>query len=239
MRATEEALLDEGAQARIAAEPACLIRPSKPSSPLIWEIRDTGIKNDGRGHVGVLPPERNDGAAEALRHMGFVWDVDCWRKRYTDKTPNVGDLIVEAAVRLLAMGLIVRVPRAEFVSRVASGDYTPICTRYVKASSERRRFVLIWPKATDDGLYDVLKRLPGARWNRDLRAMTLPREMYNEMLDFAEANGFQVSGEARQMAAEAEATFKAAVIVDVQSHEPEPPARRRIGEIDAELRDDD
>jgi len=237
MIVTGSALRDTETKAKIAAEAACLLRPSAPVSPLVWEIGDTGASKDEPRHVGVLPPERHEGAAQMLRQMGFVWTVSIWAKKCTDET--VDDLIVEVAVGLLALGLVVRVPRPELVERVVSGDYEPVCMRHVKVLSGGRRFILTWPSEKDNGLYDALKRVPGARWDRALRGVTLPKEMYNEMLDFAEANGFQISEEAQRLAAEAEAVYKATVIVDVQPRELEPPARRGIGEIDAELRDDD
>ncbi|MBQ7263708.1 MAG: helix-turn-helix domain-containing protein [Synergistaceae bacterium] len=204
------------------------LRPSEPKSSLLWRIEET------EGRLSLVTPERDDAVAAMARRLGFSWSDGAWRR----KRPATDDLAVEVAVRLLAMGLPVRVPRAELVPRVAAADYAPFVSKRILASKDRERFEVVWAREDGD-FYDVLRRMPGARWDSPRRRMTVPKDRWAEVEDFADAHGFTLSVPARQMAREAEGAMKAALVVDPKPKEPKAPERKEAGGIDAELLDDD
>ena len=204
------------------------LRPSEPKSSLLWRIEEPGDR------LVLFSPERDDGVATMVKRLGFSWSEGAWRR----KRPATDDMAVEIAVRLLAMGLPVRVPRAELVPRVAAADYAPFVSKKIIASEDRGKFEAVW--AWEDGnFYDVLKKIPGARWDSARRRMTVPKDRWAEMEDFADAHGFTLSVPARQMAREAEAAMKAALVVDPRPKGPKEKAEKKVGEIDADLLDDD
>ena len=224
----EPEIFDADVQARIDDEASRTLRPSEPKSSLLWRIEET------EGRLSLVTPERDDAVAAMVKRLGFTWSEGAWRR----KRPATDDMAVEIAVRLLAMGLPVRVPRAELVPRVAAADYAPFVSKRILASKGRERFEVVWAREDGD-FYDVLRRMPGARWDSARRRMTVTKDRWAEMEDFADAHGFTLSVPARQMAREAEATMKAALVVDPKPKEPKAPERKEAGGIDAELLDDD
>ena len=220
-------IFDAEAQKRIAEEARRTLRPSAPKSDLLWRIEETEDK------LCLLTPERNDEVAALARRLGFAWQNGCWRR----KKPETDDMAVEIAVRLLAMGLSVRLPSAGLVPRVAEGNYEPYVTKTVTRST-KDNFIIRW--AWEDGnFYDVLKRIPGARWDSAKRWAVIPGDRYNEVLDFAEVNGFKVSEDAWRLADEAEAIYNASLVMDVKEKTTRSEKLPETGGIDEELRDED
>lgn len=223
----EPEVFDVEVQERIVEESRRTLRPSEPKSALIWRIEETEDK------LCLITPERNDEVVVMAKRLGFAWQNGCWRRN----KPGTDDMSVEIACCLLTMGLPVRLPRAELVSRVAESDYEPYATKTV-ARSTKDNFIIQW--AWEDGnFYDVLKKIPGARWDSAKRWTVVPGDRYNEVLDFAKANGFKVSEDAQRLAKEAEAIYKASLVVDVKKKLARNEEPTKTGGIDAELRDDD
>ncbi|MBQ7263650.1 MAG: helix-turn-helix domain-containing protein, partial [Synergistaceae bacterium] len=213
----ELAIFDADVQARIDDEGSRTLRPSEPKSDLLWRIEEPGDR------LVLFSPARDAGVAAMVKRLGFTWSEGAWRR----KRPEKDDMAVEIAVRLLAMGLPVRVPRAELVPRVAAADYAPFMSKRIIASEDREKFEAVW--AWEDGnFYDVLKKIPGARWDSTRRRMTVPKDRWAEVEDFADAHGFTLSVSARQMAREAEAAMKAALVVDPRPKGPEKKAEKKV-----------
>lgn len=60
--------------------------------------------------------------------------------------------------------------------------------------------------------YDKANKIPGSKWDRDGRYMTVPAEQYEQVLDFAEVHGFGVSDAARKLAEDADKIRYAAMV---------------------------
>ena len=220
---------DAEIRARVAEEASRTLRPAEPRSDLIWRIEETEER------LSLVTPARDDAVAAMVRRLGFAWSEGAWRR----KRPEKDDLAVEVAVRLLAMGLPVRLPRAELAPRVAAGEYSPLVTKIVLASKDRDRFEIAWAREDGD-FYDAARRIPGARWISERGRMGVPKDRWAEVQDFADAHGFRLTDAARAMAAEAEAAYKEALVVSPRPKEaagPKPQAGQEG--IDEELLDDD
>ena len=220
-------IFDAEVQKCIVEEARRTLRPSEPKSDLLWRIEETEDK------LCLLTPKRNDEVATMARRLGFAWQDGCWCR----KKPGTDDMAVEIACRLLTMGLPVQLPRVELVPRVAEADYEPYATKTVLRST-KGNFIIRW--AWEDGnFYDILKHIPGAKWDSEKRWTVVPRDRYNEVLDFAEDNGFKVSEDAQRLVEEAEAIYKAALVMDVKEKTPRKREPPETGGIDEELLDKD
>ena len=225
---------------REAAEDEALrtIRPEAPVSELAVRITDSGPNDEGRGTIGIRTRQKNEKVSQMLRRLGFGWDDGAWKLGYGTRDSEVENRIVEAAVNLVGFGFIVTVPRLELVDRVVNAEYKPLETKNVKALKDGSGFTVSW-FFSDGDFYEELREIPGAQWDHEKKRMVVPREMYRDVLDFADEHGFRMSDGAKALADEAGRIRREALVANVKPRKPKNKPKPKVGEIDESLRDDD
>lgn len=215
------------------------IRPEKPATEVVAEIQADDKK------LTVKFPEKRDDFRGIMKSLGFRWS-DGWKKSLSFRTENKEDRVVEVACRLLAAGFIVRVFDNSLRERIARGEYDPECRYWVFQNGGH--FAIEWPYG--DNFYSEAIKISGARWDREAKVMTIPKEAYEEVLGFAEARGFKISQGAQNLINEAEEAKRKSLIVEAPEVKEAATPRHLKGkpkkvatpdkvEIDESLRDED
>lgn len=132
---------------------------------------------------------------EIVKSLGYKWTGTSWGKGITEYTGDAADRIAELGNRLLLSGFTVQFPDAQSKEMAASGAYKPENDRWVRYDIKNGQIALVWAKRSDT-LYDVAKKLPGARWKDG--AMRVSIGFYKEVQDFAETMGFSISKKAQE-----------------------------------------
>lgn len=231
-------------EVEMAALAEATVRPENPKTETVAEIRILG-----GNIIEVRFPERRESFRELMKlTLGYRWENGVWRRQIGPFNGPVEDRVAEVGYRLLAAGFPIRIHDVELRRRAVAGEFAPEPKRWVRRATSGPYagwFQLTWPKRTDD-FYAQAKRIPGSRWYQG--AMYVPAEQFEQVLDFAEVHGFQVSDGARQLAEEARQIRENALVAKLPE-KAEPPARpgsvppklEAPAEvtIDDELRDDD
>ena len=176
---------DEQQQAALAREQArrdALLLAPNTASPLAADI----VVQERR--VCITFSERNDTVYTLLRSLAFTWETARWEREGDDAAERA----VEAACRLLASGISVRLYDPELRRRALSGDYSPLKTRWLRVRLTGKYagwFVLQWGRHED--YYTAAKRLRGARYDKP--QVIVPADAYADVADFARLHGFAVS----------------------------------------------
>lgn len=208
-------------------------------------------KSDSVGRVWVdgaavcaKYPEKDETWRVTCKRLLYGWTVNRWQRTFADVV-NVTERAAELVHRLLLAGFVVEAPE-EVMQMAMTASYKPETFRYVRRYVQgeyKDWFCLSW--ARNEDMYGLATRLPGAHW--DGRAVVVSREHFEEVLDFAEAHGFEVSAAALDLAAMARDEHDRMVILPIPPLPKTPPASMKrpdlpapeFVEIDRELMDDE
>ncbi len=215
------------------------VRPGNTVSETVAEIRVLP------GKIEIRFSERRDDFRKLIKKdLRYSWAETHWLRKIGLMTGTVQDRAAEAANKILAAGFPVRVFDATIRTKAVEGDYIPECYLWILRRSKGvfdGWFSIQW--RTGD-FYKAAKRLPGARY--DSPAVVVPREHFEEVLDFAKIHGFQLTPGAIDLVEEARAAKGAALKVgDIHTPKsPEKPTGERANleipqtvEIPDELKD--
>lgn len=188
-----------------------ILRPPTPVSNSIGRVAVAGPV------ISARFPEKHDAWRTVCRAAGLHWETGRWQRILHHTTPEatVHNRAAELVHRLLLAGFIVEAPDA-IAAMATHATYTPESRRNIRtytAGEYAGWFTLTWMR-TEDGnkLYHLATQLPGAHW--DGRCVVVSREHYEEVIDFAEIHGFQLSAGARQLAAQAADEIAGALLVE-------------------------
>lgn len=232
------------AEAASAAKAEATVRPDKPRTETVAEVRIAG------NTIEVVFPEKRDDFREIIRfQMRFRWAGTCWRRQIGQFNGAVADRAAEVGHCLLAARFPVRIFDAEIRERAIRGEYAPEPRRWVHKQLDGRYagwFRITWPK--NQALYEAARRIKGSKYAEG--AVYVPPEQFDEVLDFAERYQFHVSPGARELAEAARRIREQALVAKVAPvRQPEPvlveagrvPPKLDIPEdvtVDDDLRDD-
>lgn len=136
---------------------------------------------------------KDDEFREIVKSLGYSWE-GVWCKKINECSGPEADRVAELGNKLLANGFTVRFPNKEALNMAVSGKFSPECDNWVKYNTEKEMLAVSW-KGHNDKLYQEAKKLSGSKWYRG--SMLVPVEFYNEVLDFADTMGFQISKRAK------------------------------------------
>ncbi|HRK16536.1 MAG TPA: hypothetical protein PK490_19810 [Prosthecobacter sp.] len=210
------------------------MEPQERLSPLVAGVNIHSTK------VTVRFPEKNEALRTCVKQVGFRWAEVEWVKDCV--AGEVDDAAVEVAWRLLKAGFRVRLAPEEVRMRVAAGQFRPHTTRRVFWQPDQKKFRVQWDRESGDDFYEQAKRLPGAKWSKELRSMLVPLEAWESVEDFAERQGFRLSpGAEKAVAAGREAdarSLKVQLGAEPEMEKPVNEMEPATGEVDDDLRDD-
>lgn len=132
---------------------------------------------------------------DIVKSLGYKWNGTVWNKKITEFTGSADDRSAELGNKLLSSGFTVRFSNMESKDMAIAGTYSPEGDRWVKYHVNAKQLAITWKKRSDT-LYDVAKKLPGARWKDG--SMRVNVEFYREVEDFADTMGFSISQKAKK-----------------------------------------
>ena len=212
-----------------------VVRPANPVSNTICRlfVRATQIQ--------LLYPEKSDEFRSVVKMLDYDWVAPYWLK--TVEPDHRVDRAAEAAHRLLLSGFVVQVESEAVKEKAIAASYEPEHYRKIAASTVKPWegwFQISWPRSED--LFDEVKKITAAKWSSG--AMYVPPEMFREVRDFADVNGFWLTPEAEILAQQAEQAWEQVLIVCPQEHKKRQrrqakQAKALAAGIPDDLRDDD
>lgn len=230
----EEAALEK------EAEVEATLRPGNPATETVAEI---SIVSDT---IKIRFPEKREDFRELVKYGHyFRWDGPCWARtmRAIDPAPELK--ATEMGAVLLEAGFPIRIFDETIRERILEGRIERENSRLVCAQVKgdyKGCFAIQW-RRRDGDFYQDAKRLPGARYSRP--AVMVPPEQFEEVLDFAETEGFRLTEGAEKLLASAKEAKEKSLVVDPDiGNGPKPKAGRPelspadAGGIDPELMDD-
>ncbi len=207
-----EAEIAKAAKAEATAE--ATVRPETPITETVAEIRVNG------NTLEVYFPEKREDFRQIIKkQFRFEWSGLCWKRAIsavTGGTPQ--DRATETGHRLLAAGFPIRIFDEALRARAIKGEFEPECRRWVKkrtAGEYAGWFSLSWPYEED--FYKAAKKLPGSRYSKP--DVVVPAEQFEQVQDFAEMYGFQLSAGAKEISETAKKIKDAALTARVEERE--------------------
>ena len=163
---------------------------------------------------GVVTLEYKDGVIFAcyIKDMDFIaivkklnykWDGALWRRKITEYTGNAAERAAELGNKLLLAGYTVCFFDEISKDMAISGTFEPEKDRWVKYFDGK--LAITWC-GRNDNLFSLAKKLPGAKWKNG--SVMVSVEFYNEVEDFAETMGFNISKKAQEKIEEYKQTEK-------------------------------
>lgn len=196
-----------------------LLLPEAPRTATVAEI------TRAEKSVSIRFPEKNDAFREIVKAAYYRWDFDArrWRRMINPVMHGtVNDRAIEIACQLLAGRIGVEVSD-ELQSAIIAGAFIPEHTRWIFVS-DHAAFTISWRRPDD--LYRAAMRIHGARYSSP--NIIVPKEQFNEVLDFAERYDFRLTPKAQELAAQQKARFISAVRVCVAPIKAMEPIRGQI-----------
>jgi len=169
-----------------------VISPSQPASKTIAQIF---LENDT---IKVRFPERLDEFNALVKKHGFYWQWPLWIRDVSGLALPARERCVELCYNLIDVGFIVDIPD-DLVQDVVDCNFEPEQKRWIKRKTKSAThldwFVITWPYG--DSFYDESKRITGSEYSKPY--VVVPKEHYDEVLDFANIHGFKLSKAALEL----------------------------------------
>jgi hypothetical protein len=204
----QKAIIDE-------AKLEATVRPANPVTETVAEITINGQ------YVRVSFPEKRENFRLIMHKYHFRWDNNRWQRLVSALDGTTFDRAAEIGHFLLAHGYIVRQFNADIRNAMIHGYFEACQTRWIAlftSGKEQGRLCIRWERKDED-YWKVAKRLPTARYAKPHISVAI--EQFEQVLDFAEVNGFSITAAAREAMAAAKQAKDAALVVDVRYEEPD------------------
>lgn len=201
----------QAAKAQAAADAALVlaaatVRPEQPKTATVAEIRLSGQV------VSVTFAEKRDDFREVVKGLGYAWNDGRWQRTIGRFAGTPCDRAAELGQVLLAAGFCIRILDDTLRASAVAGTYTPECTRWVRALTTGPHagwFVIVWARSED--YYAVARKIINSRY--DAPQVVAPPEQFEQVLDFAQRYGFQVSDGAHAIVTLAQAAKEQMLVV--------------------------
>lgn len=183
-------------QLKLAAQGRATVRPENPITETIAEIRFTETT------IKLSFPERRDDFREIVEiQNGFTWRDDWWQRDLSVLTGAARDRAAEIGNKLLTEGFIIRLYDKVARRAAVTGKFEAEHKRWIVGLNNNNKFGILWGE--ENRLFYAARKLPGSRWSKPY--VVVCGEHYEEVLNFAELNGFRLSNEALEVAKQAKA----------------------------------
>jgi len=224
----------------IQAAAEATVRPVVPETETVAEIRPLSDR------ITVHFHEKLEKFRLTMRKHGFTWSEFYWERQLNARNGSVEDRAAEIGHALLANGFIIRIYNESIRQTAISGTYHEEETRWISvytAGSHKGKLCISWDR--DEDYYRAAKSLPTAKYVKPNIAVDI--EHFEDVLDFAEINGFSISDAALTAIDVAKQIKERSLVVHIDpveseqlkiSNEPEKLAVPDDVEIDNELLDD-
>lgn len=167
------------------------VRPETPATETVAEIKAADNK------VTVKFPEKREDFRLLIKQHGFTWTGDSWTRQLNTRNGNQQDRAAEIGHILLGSGFVIRIYDEAIRELAINGGYEEEQTRWITlytSGDNKGRLCIGWGR--DDDFYSAAKRLPTARYVKPDLSVAI--EQFEQVLDFAEINGFSISVKAQE-----------------------------------------
>lgn len=214
------------------------VYPEKPVTNCVTEIKIT------EDIISAILSEKNEDFRQIVRFgLGYSWSGSAWERKIGSFAGKIEDRAAELGHKLLSNGFPLRIHREDIRMSAIFGQYEPEQTRWI--INLDKGVGIRWGKKED--LYQEAKKLRGAKYNRDCRAVEVSPENFEEILDFAGVHCFSVSDKAAEKLNTAREARDGALRIKVEPvREPKKTTAKQqelkvpeTVEVDDDLRDDD
>lgn len=157
-----------------------------------------GATTEGKIFCQSLKDEK---IIEIVKSLRMKWDPEKgkWYRKISSLCGDINDRLAELGNKLLLAGFAVDLPITEAKEKAINGTYLPEYDRWVL--TYKNNLILRWfyqGKEEGEKLYQEAKRLKSSRWLSE-KGMLVNIEYCEEVIDFAEINGFKISEEAQSL----------------------------------------
>lgn len=177
-----------------------IISPRKPVTKTIVVV------SSDKSNVYIKFPETNEDFKMLIKNRHYFWDGwDTMRWRKKTKLPN--DRHCDIVKALLENGFIVE-SNEEHIVKMQSGNYEPESLRWIKAKGNHFRFC--WYRSED--CYNEVRKLPASKYDKP--CVIVPMEYYEDVIDFADINGFKMTPSALSLVEKAKQRLDSVLFFD-------------------------
>ena len=192
-----DAMISAPPEAKAEAKPEAP-NPQAQPAPERPEAQPKNRKHEGAADVKVSGAmvtalySKDESFRDLVKGMGFAWKDGRWQIESTERNGAAADICAELGSRLLNAGFAVRFDSRELMDKAVTGDYTPMCRRWIMSNS--RGFYITWGR--EDDHYRAAKSLPGASY--DSPGVIVPERSWDALTDFATKYGYRFTAKAQE-----------------------------------------
>jgi len=201
-------------QLKMQAESEATVRPESPETETVTEIRTLSDR------ITVHFHEKLEKFRLIMRKHGFTWSEFYWERQLNARNGSVQNRAAEIGHTLLANGFIIRIYNESIRQAAISGTYQEEQTRWISVyttGSNKGNLCISWSR--DEDYYRAAKSLPTAKYVKPNIAVDI--EHFEDILDFAEINGFSISDAAQNAIDAAEQIKEKSLVVHIEPIETE------------------
>lgn len=181
------------------------LAPERPTTSSIVKINYTSEE------VTAIT-DKSEAFRKIVKDLGYEWNGTVWMRKLTARTGAAQDRAAELGNALLRAGFSIQIDTALF-EKAINGSFEPECKRWISrlvGGEYTGRFAIVWG-GYDDKMYNLARKLPGAKWHQG--KMLVKPEHFEAVEDFARLYGFRFSEGGQALLAEAKAARAAALTV--------------------------
>lgn len=145
------------------------------------------VQIDG-GEISLLTV-KDDYFRSIVKNYGYKWRDGRWRQSFNKFSGPVSDRAAEIGNKLLNEGYPVSIQDDEIREKAIHADYETQCRHWITWNLKHEKLGVLCERG--DGTYDKLKKVKGFKYQDGIILVAI--ESYNEVIDFAELNGFKIS----------------------------------------------
>jgi hypothetical protein len=182
-----------------------LIRPRKVKTETVCRIEIKGRV------IQLWFPEKRDDFRDLVKRFRYTWD-GCWSRTFREDA-DILDRAAEIGDELILAGFCVRLDLEDARERLIAQSFIPEPFKLISKRTSGDwvdHFVFGFPKEGD--WYDEIMKITGVKYVD--KSLYVPPENFEEVLDFAEINGFELSEGALVLVEQARSMRESAIILD-------------------------
>lgn len=138
---------------------------------------------------------KDDNFIKFVKSENYKWDY-VWERKINWLAGNILDRAKEIGNKLLNEGYGIIAPTKEILDGAIKGEYEKEITRWI-LNRKDTDLLAIWWRDKDDNLYSKARKITSSKWSSP--SVTVKKEHYSEVLDFAEMNNFYVAESALKL----------------------------------------
>ena len=134
---------------------------------------------------------QDDSFRRIVKDAGYRWNGSNWHRNIDCFNGPLKDRAADLCNKLLLNGFSVDVQDDDVRAMAVDCSFQPECKKWVHTFDSDVGWLGIEIPYGEDRLYRLAREIKGSRWDKGF--VMCPISRYNEVLDFADSNGYKVS----------------------------------------------